>query len=76
VAKRVHVFSDAAWDLTFKTRDGGISRYFMIGPVAMEECSVGDDLTRLRRQLAWAGVQLDQFHARVTSSESETECST
>lgn len=29
----------------------------------MEDCSVGDRLLALRRELAWSGVQLDQFHA-------------
>jgi len=35
----------------------------MIGTVALEDPAVGDELLALRRELAWDGVQLDQFHA-------------
>ncbi len=63
VPRRIHVFSDEAGDLTFKPAGNGVSRYFMIGTVALADCAVGEELLRLRRELAWAGVQLDQFHA-------------
>lgn len=59
----MHVFSDEGGDLTFKPPGKGISRYFMIGTVAMEDCAIGVELLDLRRDLAWRGIQLDQFHA-------------
>lgn len=49
--------------MTFVPPGNGVSRYFMIGTVTMEDCSTGDALLSLRRELAWAGVHLDQFHA-------------
>lgn len=59
----MHVFGDEAGDFVFKPPVAGISRYFMIGTVALETCELGDQLLGLRRDLAWKGVQLDQFHA-------------
>ena len=63
MARRVQVFSDEAGCLTFKPPGNGVSRYFMIGTVAMEDCSVGEELLKLRRELAWVGLHIDQFHA-------------
>lgn len=63
MGKRVYVFGDEAGDLTFEPPRQGVSRYFMIGTVALDECSVGDHLLALRRELAWNGVHIDQFHA-------------
>ena len=63
MGNRVLVFSDEAGCLTFKQPSNGVSRYFMIGTVTMTDCAVGDELLRLRRELAWAGVHLNQFHA-------------
>lgn len=63
---RVHVFGDEAGDLTFKpARPPGISRYFIIGTVAMDGCSIAEELLALRREFAWNGLQLDEFHATV-----------
>ncbi|HVY78466.1 MAG TPA: DUF3800 domain-containing protein [Solirubrobacterales bacterium] len=63
---RVHVFGDEAGDLAFKPpAPPGISRYFIIGTVAMDDCSIAEELTALRRELAWNGVHLDEFHATV-----------
>jgi hypothetical protein len=59
---RVYVFGDEAGDFTFE-RKPGASRYFMIGTVTMGECSIGEQLLALRRELAWDGIHLDQFHA-------------
>jgi hypothetical protein len=60
---RVHVFGDEAGDLVFKPSGNGVSKNFIIGTVAMEDCSIAEDLTALRRELAWDGLHLDQFHA-------------
>lgn len=60
---RVYVFGDEAGDLVFKPPGRGISRYFAIGTVTLADCSIGDQVLNLRRELAWHGVVLDQFHA-------------
>jgi Protein of unknown function (DUF3800) len=60
---RVHVFGDEAGDLVFKPAGNGVSKHFIIGTVAMEDCSIAEDLTALRRELGWDGLHLDQFHA-------------
>lgn len=60
---RVHVFGDEAGDLAFKPPAEGISRYFIIGTVTMDDCSIGDELLELRREFAWNGLHLDEFHA-------------
>lgn len=63
---RIHVFGDEAGDLTFKpARAPGISQHFIIGTVAMDDCSIAEDLTALRRELSWDGLHLDEFHATV-----------
>lgn len=59
---RVYVFGDEGGDLTFK-RKAGASQYFIIGTATMGNCSVGDELLELRRELAWQRVQLEMFHA-------------
>lgn len=60
---RVHVFGDEAGDLVFKPPGNGISRYFMIGTVTIDDCSIGEKVLALRREFAWEGLYLDQFHA-------------
>lgn len=60
---RVHVFGDEAGDLVFKPPGNGVSRYFMIGTITLEDCSVGEEFLALRRELAWEGVLVDQLHA-------------
>jgi len=59
---RVYVFGDEAGDLVFQ-RGVGRSQYFVIGTATMGDCALGDDLTKLRRELAWQGMQLEMFHA-------------
>jgi hypothetical protein len=59
---RVYVFGDETGNLTF-TRKPGTSRYFMICTVTMGNCAVGTALTDLRRELAWTGHALSEFHA-------------
>jgi hypothetical protein len=63
---RVYVFGDEAGDLAFKPASPpGISRYFIIGTVAMDDCSIANKLIELRREFAWNGLHLDEFHATV-----------
>lgn len=61
--RRIHVFGDEAGDFVFQPPRQGISRYFIIGTVTLEDCEIGDELLALRRELAWDGVHLDSFHA-------------
>lgn len=61
--RRIHVFGDEAGDFVFKPPAEGISRYFIIGTVTLEDCGIGDELLALRRELAWEGLHLDAFHA-------------
>lgn len=35
----------------------------MIGTIALDDCNLGNQLLDLRRDLAWKGIQLPQFHA-------------
>jgi hypothetical protein len=59
---RVYVFADEGGDLVFR-RGVGISRYFAIGTVTMPDPNIGVQLLELRRELAWNGVVLPEFHA-------------
>ncbi len=61
--RRIHVFGDEAGDFVFEPPKEGVSRYFIIGTVTLEDCSIGDELLALRRELAWEGLHLDSFHA-------------
>jgi hypothetical protein len=63
MARRVYIFADEGGDLVFKPPGNGVSRYFTIGTVTMADCSVGAELLRLRRELAWSGSILPAFHA-------------
>lgn len=61
--RQVYVFADEAGDFTFE-RSPKASRYFIACAVAMEDCDVGLELLRIRRELAWSDAPIgDQFHA-------------
>jgi hypothetical protein len=49
--KRKYVFADEAGNLDFSLHPGA-TKYFIIGTVTMDDCSVGHDLIELRRDLA------------------------
>jgi len=60
---RKYIYADEAGNFDFN-RKSGASQYFILATVTLNDCSVGDSLLRLRRELAWQGVQLSQeFHA-------------
>ncbi len=60
---RRYVFADESGDFNF-TRSRGATRYFIFTVVKMADCSVGDALTGLRRDLAWEGIDhAGTFHA-------------
>ena len=57
------IFADEAGCFAFN-RQPNVSRYFILCTVVMSECSVGDRLLELRRELAWSGAELGEcFHA-------------
>jgi len=58
-----HIFADEAGCFTFN-RGQNVSRYFILCTISMRDCAVGDNMVRLRRQLARDGLSVgDQFHA-------------
>jgi hypothetical protein len=58
---RVYLFADEAGNFDFNSQG---SRYFILGSVAMESCSIGAALLELRRDLALTSDQvLAEFHA-------------
>jgi hypothetical protein len=59
---RVYVSIDEAGDFMFE-RKPGASHYFVIGSTTMADCSVGQELLDLCRELLWEGTVLEQFHA-------------
>ncbi|MGI9254469.1 MAG: DUF3800 domain-containing protein, partial [Thermomicrobiales bacterium] len=58
---RIHLFADESGNLDFS---GKGSRYFILTSVTLPDFSLGDALLRLRRDMGWRGIQLeDAFHA-------------
>jgi hypothetical protein len=53
-----YVFADEAGNFDFSLRSGA-SRYFVLCTVTVDECTVGDELLALRRDLGWKGLHLD-----------------
>jgi hypothetical protein len=59
----IYVFADEAGNFDF-TLSQGASRYFVLTTVMMRDCSIGERLLALRRDLTWRGYHLpDGFHA-------------
>jgi Protein of unknown function (DUF3800) len=54
-----YVFADEAGNFDF-SRARGASRYFILTSVTVADCSVGDQLLALRRELGWRGLLLDR----------------
>lgn len=58
---RKYLFVDEAGNFDFSARG---SKYFILTSVALDGCTVGDELLELRRVLIWEGIELsDAFHA-------------
>ena len=55
------MFSDESGDFTFKPIG---SKFFIIASVTLNDCSVGDALQELQRELAWEGTVIEAFHAK------------
>lgn len=65
----VYIFGDESGNFDFSNNQGA-TRYFMLTTIMMENCSVGDALLELRRELAWKDVLLtEQFHASTDRQE-------
>lgn len=59
----VYVFADEAGNFDFSSHRSA-SKYFTIASITLADCSVGDALLELRRDLAWRGEHLTkEFHA-------------
>lgn len=60
---RRFIFLDEAGNFDFARRPGA-SRYFVLTSVTLDDCRIGEELTALRRELAWDGVFVNGcFHA-------------
>lgn len=63
VLQRKHLFADEAGDFDFR-RHSKASKYFIVCVVSMDDCAVGNELLRLRRDLVWEGLPVrEYFHA-------------
>ena len=61
--KRLHVFSDEAGCFTFNRYERS-SRYFLMCTLSLEECSIGNRLLQLKRDLIWDGFPVrEELHA-------------
>ena len=66
---RIYTFADEAGDFAFR-RGANISSFFIACTVTVESCGIGEDLLRLRREMAWNRLQLgDYFHATADSQK-------
>jgi hypothetical protein len=60
---RRYVFADESGNFDF-SRNAGASKYFILTTIVLHDCSVGQSLLELRRELAWEGLGLNnEFHA-------------
>jgi hypothetical protein len=60
---RRFIFADEAGDFEFAKKPN-VSKYFIVCAVKTESCDIGHELLKLRRDLLWDGVPInDYFHA-------------
>ena len=70
---RSYIFSDEAGCFTFE-KDGRASRYFVVCTVQLPDCSIGDGLLRLRRDMIWRNLPVKEiFHATEDRQEVRDE---
>ena len=69
-----YIFADEAGCMEF-ARKQNVSKYFLLCTVSLDDCSLGNDILNLRRQLAWRGLNVDaeQFHASKDPEEVRSE---
>lgn len=60
---RTYIFADESGNFDFSAQQGA-SKYFILCTLTAADCTLGDGLLRLRRELAWKGAGLNtEFHA-------------
>ena len=60
---RTYIYADESGDFVFSRRRSA-SRFFLLTTVTVHDFAVETELLKLRRQLAWEGIELrDGFHA-------------
>lgn len=60
---RTYVFADESGNFDF-SRSASASRYFILVTLSLSDCSLGQEVLDLRRELAWEGHGLEtEFHA-------------
>jgi len=64
----VYVFADEAGNFDFSLQTGA-SRYFIIATVVMNPAVIGSAISRLRYDLGWRGVHLDEFFHATTDPQ-------
>lgn len=70
---RAFIFSDEAGCFVFKRNDRA-SRYFLVCTIALEDCSIGDGLLSLRRDMVWRRLPVKEtFHATEDKNEVRKE---
>lgn len=70
---RLHLYADEAGDFTFK-RNGRASKHYILCTVGIADCSIGQKLLDLRRQLAWDRKPVgDYFHCTTDKQEVRDE---
>lgn len=61
--ERLHVFADESGNFDFSVKKGA-SRFFILTTVTVADChTLAADLRELRYELAWAGNEVEAFHA-------------
>lgn len=56
MSSRIYVFGDESGSLDFREGRRGASHYYILTTVVLDDCSAGDELLALRRQLCWEGL--------------------
>ena len=60
---RRYVFADESGCLTF-TKGRNVSRYFILCTITTDDCSIGNELLHLRREMVWNGLSTtNSLHA-------------
>ena len=59
---RKYVFADETGCMTFK-KGQNISRYFILCTIVVDNPEAGNELLKLRREMAWQGVDISELHA-------------
>lgn len=70
---RSYIFSDEAGCFAF-LKNNRASKYFLVCTVQIEDCTIGDGLLELRRDMIWRGLPVnEQFHATEDKNDVRAE---